>query len=142
MKRIAFHLSLIALTLFAAAAPLSAQNTEEKPKTIPEIASERADELMKYLKLEDYQVFQIDSTMAHDMQALQDEMAAMQKAGVSNPDFYGAVIDRWYNATDSTFEHIFTPQQWTRYIKSTYGKAKRQRDKRIAAWKARTEAAR
>ena len=142
MKRIVFHLAFVALTLFATAASLSAQNTEEKPKTIPEIASERADELMKYLKLEDYQVFQIDSTMAHDMQALQDEMAAMQKAGVSNPDFYGAVIDRWYNATDSTFEHIFTPQQWTRYIKSTYGKAKRQRDKRIAAWKARTEAAR
>ena len=142
MKRTALFLTFAALALFAAAAPLSAQNPDEKPKTIPEIASERADELQKYLKLEDYQVFQIDSTMSHDMQALQDEMAAMQKAGVSNPDFYGAVIDRWYNATDSTFEHIFTPQQWTRYLKSTYGKAKRQRDKRIAAWKAKTEGAR
>ncbi len=142
MKRIALTLLFIALALFAVATPLRAQNNDEKPKTIPEIASERADELMKYLKLEDYQVFQIDSTMCHDLQAMQDEVNRMQKAGVSNPDFYEAVIDSWYNATDSTFQHIFTPEQWTRYLKSTYGKAKKHRDKRIAAWKAKTEGAR
>ena len=143
MKRIALPLIFIALALFAVATPLRAQNSDqEKPKTIPEVAADRADELMKYLKLEDYQVFQVDSTLAHDMQSLQDEWNAMQKAGVSNPDFYGAVSDRWYNTIDSTFQCIFTPDQWTRYLKSTYGKGKRQRDKRIAAWKAKTEGAR
>ena len=133
--------TLLAIVLLLAALPLAAQNPDqEKPKTIPDIAAERADELQKYLKLEDYQVFQIDSTMQHDMQAMQDEVARMQKAGVSNPDFYEAVMDRWYNSTDSTFQCVFTPEQWTRYLKSTYGKNKRQRDKRIAAWKARTGA--
>ena len=141
MKRTALSLSLLLLALFAPAGILSAQNPDqEKPKSIPDIAAERADELMKYLKLEDYQVFQIDSTLQHDLQALQDEVNAMQRAGLSNSDFYQAVVDRWYNTSDSTLQHILTPAQWDRYIKSTYGKAKRQRDKRIAAWKAKTGA--
>lgn len=137
MKR---TLLLTILMSAATATSLFAQNNgQEKPKTIPEIAAERADQLMNYLKLEDYQVFQIDSTLSHDLQAQQDEVREMQKAGISNPDIYTAVVDRWNNTTDSTFQHIFTPDQWKRYIKSTYGKAKRQRDKRIAAWKAKTE---
>ena len=135
MKRYLF----VSLILMLAAPALLAQNNDEKPKTLPEIASDKADELMKYLKLEDYQVFQVDSTLQHDLQALQDELNAMQKAGISNSEFYTAVYDRWYNTTDSTFQCIFTPEQWTRYLKSTYGKAKRQRDKRIAAWKAKME---
>ena len=135
MKRL-FCISLI---LLLAAPALFSQNNDEKPKTLPEIASDKADELQKYLKLEDYQVFQVDSTLQHDLQALQDELNAMQKAGISNSDFYTAVYDRWYNTTDSTFQCIFTPEQWNRYLKSTYGKSKRQRDKRIAAWKAKTE---
>lgn len=137
MKRI---LLLSLLTVAATAAPLFAQgNGQEKPKTIPEIASERADQLMKYLKLEDYQVFQIDSTLSHDLKAQQDEVKELQKAGISNPDIYTAVMDRWNNTTDSTFQHVFTPEQWKRYLKSIYGKGKRQRDKRIAAWKAKME---
>ena len=143
MKRIALPLTFIALALLAAATPLRAQNPDqEKPKSIPEIASDRADELMKYLKLEDYQVFQVDSTLTHDLQAMEDERMKMIKAGISNSDFYTAMFDRWYNSIDSTFQCIFTPDQWTRYMKSTYGKGKRQRDKRIAAWKAKTEGAR
>ena len=131
---------LTAFLILSVAPALFAQgNDQEKPKSLPEIAADKADELQKYLKLEDYQVFQVDSTLAHDLQALQEELNAMQKAGVTNSDFYTAVYDRWYNITDSTFQRIFTPEQWTRYLKSTYGKNKRQRDKRIAAWKAKTE---
>ena len=138
MKRIL----IITLLLMLSAPALFAQsNDQEKPKTTPEIAAERADELQKYLKLEDYQVFQVDSTLLHDLQAMQNEVAGMQKAGITNTDFYTAVLDRWYNTTDSTFQCIFSPEQWTRYLKSNYGKAKRQRDKRIAAWKAKTEGA-
>ncbi len=135
MKRTA----LTAFLLLLIAPALFAQNNDEKPKTLPEIAADKADELMKYLKLEDYQVFQVDSTLTHDLLALQKELDSMQKAGITNSDFYTAVYDRWYNTTDSTFQCIFTPEQWTRYLKSNYGKSKRQRDKRIAAWKAKTE---
>ena len=136
MKRI---LILSLLLLIAAPALFAQNNDQEKPKTTPEIAAERADELQKYLKLEDYQVFQVDSTLQHDLQAMQDEITGMQKAGIANSDFYTAVLDRWCNTTDSTFQCIFTPEQWNRYLKSNFGKAKRQRDKRIAAWKAKTE---
>lgn len=137
MKR---TLLLSLLMMAATAAPLLAQsNGQEPPKTIPEIAAERADQLMRVLKLEDYQVFQVDSTLSHDLQAQQDEVKRMQKAGISNADFYTAVVDQWNNATDSTFQCIFTPDQWKRYLRSIYGKGKRQRDKRIAAWRARME---
>ena len=35
-------------------------------------------------------------------------------------------------ATDEAFEKLFTEEQWTKYMKSVYGKEKKRRDKRMA----------
>lgn len=136
MKRTA-TISLIAAVLLSAnAITLSAQ--DEKPKDTRQQAAETADWLMEYLKLEDYQVFQVDSTLQHNFVMLEEEWAKMNKSGVSNTDFYQNVSDRIMNSTDSTFKCIFTPEQWSRYMKSMYGREKRSRDKRMSEWEKRT----
>lgn len=117
--------------LLAGSASLLAQ--EEKKKTLAEIAADSADGLATILGLDDSQTYRVDSTFVHDYTEMTAEMEKLKRSGATNQELYIRVSDRWSNSIDSTFECLFTPEQWEKYLKKTdFGREKRSRDKRIA----------
>ena len=107
----------------------SAQNQEKQP-TPEEVASQESERLERLLKLEDWQVFYVDSTLQHDFAALDAELKGMQQAKVGNVDLYMEVRDRWMEQVDNSFKKWFTPAQWEKYLKSGARKAQKDRAKR------------
>ena len=63
---------------------------------------------------------------------MNEEMSAIQRAGVTNRDIFQITYDKWLDAIDKEYEKIFTEDQWKRYLKSARGREKRKRDKRMA----------
>lgn len=119
------------LALIFVSTTATAQNKEEKD--LPTIISEMLESLEKSLKLEDWQLFRMDSTLMFNYTALNDEIAELRRAGVYNNEIYMRTTDKWTSAVDTTFEkEILTPEQWKKYLKSDYGREKRARDKRMA----------
>ena len=45
---------------------------------------------------------------------------------------YQPMLDKWADFFDRSYEKIFTPEQWKRYLKSAAGKEKKKRDIRMA----------
>jgi periplasmic protein CpxP/Spy len=117
---------------FLAGLPGKAQDQEQKIPTPEEMATKEADRLADLLKLEDWQVFYVDSTLQHDYAACQDEMKKLQAARVDNVDMYTAVRDRWMEQIDRTYKSFFTDEQWAAYLKSGAAKAQKAREKRKA----------
>ena len=105
---------------------------QEKPKDAATMAAESADYLQKMLDLEDYQVFLVDSTLQYNYDMVMKEYEAIKRKGASGGDLYRMASDRWNEATDTTFFKIFTPEQWKKYLRTSFGKEKKARDKRLA----------
>ena len=124
-------LILIAAALFFVAAPRSFAQEQQEPD-IDQVIQNQLDNLTKMFKLDEVQVFFVDSILQYNFHALSDEFAETRKTGASNSDTYQAISDKWMAATDDAFERIFTPEQWAKYMKSSYGKEKKRRDKRIS----------
>ena len=123
-------LILIAAALFFVAAPRTYAQEQQEPN-IDEVIQNQLDNLTRMFKLDDVQVFFVDSILQYNFHALTDEFAETRKSGASNSDTYQAISDKWMAATDEAFERFFTPEQWKKYMKSSYGKEKQRRDKRI-----------
>ena len=127
MKKATTAISVLLLSAFSA----FAQGGEQKD--IPTMAAEAADYLNKILDLEDWQLYQVDSTFLHNYEGMTGEVEVLRKKGANNSDLYVQISDKWMDKCDSTFLKIFSEDQWKRYLKlTTYGKAKRERDKRNA----------
>jgi len=125
-----------AAALLLASAAAFAQNNEKKD--IPTMASEAADYLDKILGLEVWQIYQIDSTFLHNFTEMTKEMDVIRKKGATNSELYQQASDKWMEASDESIRKILTDEQWQKYMKSTtYGKAKREREKRNAKKAAR-----
>lgn len=120
---------VLAATLLLAAAPAWAQNPQEPD--IDELINTQLENLTRSFKLDEVQVFFVDSVLQHNLPAMTEEFARTQKTGASNQETYQIISDKWMAATDEAFERIFRPDQWAKYMKSTYGKEKKRRDKRI-----------
>ena len=133
MKRIVRYIAVAVLALMpmAAAAQGNGQG-QEKPKDAATMAAESADYLQQFLDLEDYQVFLVDSTLQYNFDCLMKEYEAIRRKGASNSDLYQMATDRWYEANDTTFFKIFTEDQWKKYLRTSLGKMKKARDKRLA----------
>lgn len=125
MKRI-----IILATLLLIGAPAVLAQNEQKD--VPTMAAEAADYLAKMIDLEDWQIFQVDSTFQYNFAHMTEEFNAVRKSGASNADLYQKVTDRWYAACDTTFMKIFNEDQWKKYLRTDYGKALRAREKRQA----------
>ena len=128
MKRILPAL-LTAALLLAAAPALLAQ--EQQEPDMDAIILKQVESLTNVYKLDDVQVFFVDSILTYNYNAMMDEMQEARKIGASNSDTFQGISDKWMDATDKAFEKIFTEEQWAKYMKSTYGKEKKRRDKRI-----------
>ena len=129
MKKVLISAALCTAILAVFSLSASAQNQEKQPNP-EEIATAQAERLEKALKLEDWQVFYVDSTLQHDYAALDAELKNMQQAKVGNVDLYMEVQDRWMEQIDNSFKKWFTPEQWKKYLKSGAAKAQKERAKR------------
>ncbi|MDY6278415.1 MAG: hypothetical protein SPL35_08400 [Bacteroidales bacterium] len=129
MKKVIIS-AAIGMAIFSVfAVKASAQNPEKQP-TPEEVATKETERLERILKLEDWQVFYVDSTLQHDFAALEAEIKGMQQARVGNVDLYMEVRDRWMDQIDNSFKKWFTPEQWKKYLKSGAKKEQKDREKR------------
>ncbi len=130
-----YLLFIVAALLTLPAFKLEAQNQapqtpEEKEKQLLEYIDKEVQRLSKQLELEYWQEFYVDSTLTHDLKALQEELEDMQKAKVENADLYQSVQDKWMQQIDDTYKRYFTPEQWKKYWKSGAERAWKSRQKR------------
>lgn len=127
-----------AILLFAAAfsLPLRAQNPispEEKAKQekqMLEYIDKEVQRLSSLLKLEYWQEFYVDSTLNHNLHAMQAELEELQSAKVANSDIYIAVQDKWTQAIYDSYNRFFDEEQWKKYLKSGAAREQKARDKR------------
>ena len=84
------------------------------------------------LKLEDWQVFYVDSILNHDYRAMQSEINALAAAKVSNSDLYMNASDKWAENIYTAFRKVLNDNQWAKYLKSGAAREKKAREKRKA----------
>lgn len=128
MKRLLYI--ILSMLILGSVNAFAQEQEEQKVQTPEEMAAKEADRLGDLLKLEYWQVFYVDSTLQHDFTALQDEMNKLQSARVENYDLYMSVRDKWFEQIDNTYKKIFTPEQWTLYLKTGAAKNIKAREKR------------
>ena len=111
---------------------LSAQSQDSKEPSMEDLATQEADRLGELLKLADWQIFYVDSTLQHDYVAMDAELKELQKSRVGNSDIYIATQDKWMQQIYDTFQKLFDEDQWNAYLKSGAAKQQKARDKRKA----------
>lgn len=120
---------LLALLLPATGFFAQAQSQKEPP-TAEESAAMESERLEKALKLEDWQVFYVDSTLRHDFVGMEAEIKEMQTAKVGNYGLYLRIQDKWFIQIEESFKKFFTEAQWKKFIKSGMSSAHRESFKR------------
>jgi len=126
---------LFQILLLAAALLLSvpaARAQEPQQPDIDQIIANQIDNLTRTFKLDEVQVFFVDSILQYNYHAMNEAFEEARKTGASNADTYQAISDQWMQATDEAFQRFFTKDQWNKYMKSSYGKEKQRREKRIS----------
>lgn len=130
MKR--FIPTLIFAAILLLNTPGALAQEPEQPN-IDEIIAKQVESLTRTFKLDEVQVFFVDSILQYNFHAMSDAFDEARRTGASNADTYQAISDRWMEATDQAFERFFTPEQWKKYLKSSYGKERSKRAKRMNA---------
>lgn len=130
MKKIFSLITLASLLLLAETVSVFAQEPQEPD--IDKIVSAQVENLTRTFKLDEVQVFYVDSILQYNYPAMMDELNKTKRTGASNDETFQSISDKWMAATDEAFEKVFTEDQWQKYLKSTYGKEKKRRDKRIS----------
>lgn len=125
-------LTLLCTAAFLAAAPVVSAQEPQEPD-IDKIIATQLDNLTKTFKLDEVQIFFVDSILQYNFHAMNDEFEQTRRSGASNSETYQIISDKWMSATDDAFERFFTEEQWKKYMKSSYGKEKQRRDKRMSS---------
>lgn len=128
MKRILTLIFTAAILLCSAAV----SKAQEQEPNMDEVITAQLENITRMFKLDEVQAFFVDSVLQYNFPAMMEEMQQVRKTGASNADTYQSISDKWMDATDTAFEKIFTKEQWAKYMKSSYGKEKKRRDKRIS----------
>ena len=122
---------LLAAFLFPLCAFAQSQGgPQDEEKQMRKAIDASIENLSTLLKLEDWQVFYLDSIMTHDYEAMTQEINVLMDAKMSNQDAYIMVQDKWSEKMYQAFRGIFNDEQWTKYLKSGAGREKKARDKR------------
>lgn len=134
MRRIIRSIVLCAVLFSGFSMGLAAQEmtAEEKKaeKEFYESVEREIERLTNSLKLEDWQVFYVDSILTHDYKAMQDELRALQAKKVTNTDMYYDIQYKWQDCIYEAFQKVFDEDQWARYLKSGAARDKKTRDKK------------
>lgn len=125
-----FQILLLAAALLMSVPAARAQ--EPQQPDIDQIIANQIDNLTRTFKLDEVQVFFVDSILQYNYHAMNEAFEEARKTGASNADTYQAISDQWMQATDEAFQRFFTKDQWNKYMKSSYGKEKQRREKRIS----------
>ena len=133
------HLWFVSAALFLGALSLPAQDQgqqqkkeEEREKQRMEYIDTQVKKLVDQLDLEYWQEFYVDSTLTHDLIAMEEELTELQKAKVGNTDIYQNVQDKWMQKIDDSYRRFFNEEQWKKYWKTTGQRNQKARDKRKA----------
>ena len=110
----------------------SPEQLAEQEKKMDEFIYGEIEKLTRTLKLEDGQVFYVDSILNNDYRALQAELNSMGQARVANSDIYIRTRDKWAEQMFVSMKKVFNEEQWAKFLKSGAGKEKKARDKRAA----------
>ena len=97
-----------------------------------ELAEKETERLQRTVKLEDWQLFYVDSVLVHDYMAMNDDLRRLQANKVSNSSIYQGIQDKWMEQIDHAFRKFFTDEQWAAYLKQGAAKAQKARAKRAA----------
>ena len=135
MRR-SLSLTLLSVVLLLAGTSLAFAQEPQEPD-INKIVNGQVENLTKSFKLDEVQVFYVDSILQFNYPAMVEEINQARKTGASNDETYQILSDKWMAATDEALEKVFTEEQWQKYLKSAYGKEKKRRDKRMAERSAR-----
>jgi hypothetical protein len=96
---------------------MSAQDQQqEKQKTPVEIASEQADKLQEQLKLNNKQLFQVDSVLQNNITGVTADFEKLKKGGRMSSEAYIQVRDSWQLKTEEAFKKILTEEQFKKYM--------------------------
>ena len=131
------NLWMLAAALLVGSVALRAQNQgqqtpEQREKQRLEYIDTQVKRLVDQLDLEYWQEFYVDSTLTHDLVAMEEELTELQKTKVSNSDIYQSIQDKWLQQIDDTYKRIFSEEQWKKYWKATGQRNQKARDKRKA----------
>lgn len=129
-----FLLSSVAIfwLIFLSQGVYAQDKNQEKVPTTEEMATAEAERLGNLLKLEDWQLFYVDSILQHDYAALKKEMEELKKYKVENYNIYILTQDKWMEQIDRSYKKYFSEAQWAAYLKSGAAKAQKARNKRKA----------
>lgn len=108
----------------------SVAQDENKQPTPEEMAEKETERLERTLKLEDWQVFYVDSTLVHDYSAWMEELNGLRKAKVENSDLYVSIQDKWMERIEAAYRKFFTGEQWQEYLRQGGDRIIKERQKR------------
>lgn len=91
---------------------------QEKEPSVEERAEEEAERLGNLLKLEDWQIFYVDSTLRYNYSHMMEEINQLSRSRVENTELYYNVSDKWMEANIESYKKIFTEKQYQTYLKS------------------------
>ena len=114
---------------------LAQQANPQKELSIEEVAAKQIEDMVERYNLDDYQAFKLDTLLQHFVPIYSAEIKRVKDSGAAQSASFQSVTDKWADFFDSEYQKIFTEEQWARYMKSTAGREKKKRDKRIAAMK-------
>lgn len=133
--RMKTHLIIVTLMSLFLSIPGFAQQLGEQTKEQKEMYDRiqtSLDAMAIELKLEDWQVFYMDSIMVHDYTEMQAELDVLKDKKVGNADMYYVIQDKWTEKMYNAFKNVLDEDQWKKYQKSGAERAKKSRDKRAA----------
>ena len=115
------------------------QANPQKELSFEEIIAKQVEDMVECYKLDDYQAFKLDTLLQHFAPIYNAEMKRVKDSGAAQSASFQSINDKWADFFDSEYQKIFSEEQWNRYLKSTAGREKKKRDKRMAALKEETE---
>lgn len=123
---------ILALSFLSFGAFAQNQSPEEEEKQLRKAIDAQIENYTDLLKLEDWQIFYLDSILTNDFSAMMAELKELNQAKVSNQDAYMIVQDKWSEQIYNSLKGVFDENQWAKYEKSGAARDKKARDKRAA----------
>lgn len=135
-KSIKFFVSAVILLLPILASaqtnPEMDAKAREQEKKFDEAMEKQLEYYASALKLDDAQIFFLDSIIRHNNKALVEEIKELNAAKVSNSDYFQIAQDKWMDKTYYAIQAVLNEEQWAKYLKLGAAKSKKDRDKRAA----------